>query len=207
MIPLTFKSELVACVLVGRSGTQKTVNWEDRDLLKMAGKQAAVHFAQYQTDKTLMERHQFESFNRLSAYVVHDLKNILAQQSLLLSNAEKHKSNPDFVDDVFLTIANSVERMERLMGQMRSGVRGSETVTIRLSVALQEVVDSKSQVKPVPRLTVNHDGRLETDPVQLKTVFSHIIQNAQEATEPEGQVTISLDLIRELVRSGDCRYR
>ena len=55
----------------------------DRDLLKVAGRQAGSHLAQFQADQALVESRQFEAFNRLSAYVIHDLKNILAQLSLM----------------------------------------------------------------------------------------------------------------------------
>jgi len=42
--------------------------------------------------------------------VVHDIKNLVAQLSLISSNAEKHKDNPLFMEDVFKTINNSVRK-------------------------------------------------------------------------------------------------
>jgi putative PEP-CTERM system histidine kinase len=126
IVPLMFKGECLGFILVKRSELQKTINWEDRDLLKTAGQQAASHLAQHQADQALMQSRQFEAFNRLSAYIVHDLKNILAQQSLIVANAEKHKHNPEFVDDVIATVKNSVARMTGLMAQMRSGERGAK---------------------------------------------------------------------------------
>ncbi|MGV6806335.1 MAG: XrtA/PEP-CTERM system histidine kinase PrsK [bacterium] len=190
--PLWFQSDLIGFVLIKRSGTNTHINWEDRDLLKMAGKQAAINLAQNQADRKLMEAHQFDSFNRLSAYVIHDLKNILAQQSLLLSNAEKHKTNPDFVDDVLLTIENSVARMERLMVQMREGVRGEKVSEFLLSSVLQDVVNARSAAQPTPRLAVTNDVTIKADESRLRTILSHLVQNAQEATSPSGEVSVSL---------------
>ncbi|MCZ6829565.1 MAG: PEP-CTERM system histidine kinase PrsK, partial [Gammaproteobacteria bacterium] len=113
LIPLLFNSKVLGLVLIEKSSVIMTINWEDRDLLKVAGQQAASQLAQYQANLALVQARQFEAFNRLSAYVVHDLKNILAQQSLIVSNAEKHKDNPAFIDDVIGTVRNSVERMTR----------------------------------------------------------------------------------------------
>ena len=124
LVPLLFRARAIGCVLLARSDVHGAINWEDRDLLKTAGLQAAGQLAQYQSDRALVQAQQFEAFNRLSAYVVHDLKNILAQQSLIVSNAEKHIHKPEFVDDVIDTVRNSVARMTRLMEQMRSGSRG-----------------------------------------------------------------------------------
>ena len=41
----------------------------------------------------------------------HDLKNLLAKQSLIVSNAGKHWDTPAFINHVIQTIENSVTRM------------------------------------------------------------------------------------------------
>lgn len=148
IVPLMFKGECLGFILVKRSELQKTINWEDRDLLKTAGQQAASHLAQHQADQALMQSRQFEAFNRLSAYIVHDLKNILAQQSLIVANAEKHKHNPEFVDDVIATVKNSVARMTGLMAQMRSGERGAKAKPVNLGELLVKVVDTTTGREP-----------------------------------------------------------
>ena len=79
----------------------------------------AVHLAQFEADKRLAESRQFEAYHRLTAFVMHDLKNLAAQLSLIVSNAEKHKRNPEFVDDAISTIANSTGRMQRLIEQLQ----------------------------------------------------------------------------------------
>ena len=193
MVPLLFRESLLGLLVLGHSEVQKSLNWEDRDLLKMAGKQAAVHLAQHQADEALMQARQFEAFNRLSAYIAHDLKNILAQQSLIVANAERHKHNPAFVDDVIETVRNSVERMTRLMAQMRQGTRGGRPELFDLNQLLREVVERRSASRPIPELELL-DAPLcvEADREQLATVFGHLVQNAQEATPDDGQVWIRL---------------
>ena len=193
IVPLMFNKDLQGILLLKHSPLQQTINWEDRDLLKTAGRQAASHLAQYLANQALIEARQFDAFNRLSAYVVHDLKNILAQQSLLISNAQKHKHKPEFVDDMITTVGNSVNRMTGLMEQMRSGVRGSEPAALRLSELLQDAVTSREGLDPKPRLTIAaQDCIVLSDKERLQTVFGHLIQNAQEATERTGRVDVKL---------------
>jgi putative PEP-CTERM system histidine kinase len=193
LVPLLFKGNITGFIVLGKSGVQKTINWEDRDLLKTAGQQAASLLAQHQADQALLQARQFEAFNRLSAYIVHDLKNILAQQSLILSNAEKHKRKPEFVDDVIRTIENSVSRMTRLTEQMRSGIRGANPVDLDLAQVLAEIIVNHSYQEPVPEPDLQpSEFIVQADKEQLSTVFGHIIQNAQEAAGKNGQVKIRL---------------
>ena len=194
IIPLFFGDSVIGLVLLGKPEVIHSMNWEDHDLLKVAGRQAASELAQYNFNRELVQARQFEAFNRLSAYVVHDLKNILAQQSLIVSNAEKHKHNPAFVDDMVSTVQNSVNRMTRLMEQMRSGMRGMPARDIEINSLLKDVVARHCVRHPQPQLKLN--GRRLTAPAdreQLATVFGHMIQNAQEACRKNGIVEVELD--------------
>ncbi len=191
IIPLMFGSKLHGILLLRHSQLQHALNWEDRDLLKTAGRQSASHLAQYLASSALVEARQFDAFNRLSAYVVHDLKNILAQQSLMISNAEKHKHNTEFVDDMIATVSNSVERMTKLMKQMRTGMREAELQRVDLNAIIQNAVNARNVDEPQVNLNVEVNGiYIECDHDQLCTVFGHLIKNGQEACEKHGRVGI-----------------
>jgi len=193
IIPLLFGDRLQGILLLRESDLMRNLNWEDRDLLKVAGRQAASHLAQYQVDKALVESRQFEAFNRLSAYVIHDLKNILAQLSLMVANAQKHKHNPEFIDDMVDTVRNTVDRMSNLMAQLRSGTRQTEQQVFSLAELLEAVVAENELRPPIPELVlVDSMSRLECDRDRLKTVFEQLVQNAQEATKEDGHVTVRL---------------
>lgn len=195
LIPLLFGDQLQGILLLRESELSVDLNWEDRDLLKVAGRQAASHLAQYQADQALMESRQFEAFNRLSAYVIHDLKNILAQLSLMVANAQKHKHNPEFIDDMVDTVNNSVERMSKLMVQLRSGADHTEQQEFRLAELLDEVVSEGQLREPAPTFeAISRAGeiKLNCDRDKLRTVFGHLIQNAQEATTKSGSITVRL---------------
>jgi hypothetical protein len=46
----------------------------------------------------------------MSAFVVHDLKNIVTQLSLMLKNAKRLRDNPEFQQDMLMTVESSLER-------------------------------------------------------------------------------------------------
>ena len=112
---------------------------ENLDLLKTVGMQAASYLALHQAAEALAEARQFEGFNRLSAFVIHDLKNLIAQLSLVAKNAARHKHNPEFIDDAVSTIDNAVSKMNRLMAQLQSADVTGENRHIDLASELREL--------------------------------------------------------------------
>jgi putative PEP-CTERM system histidine kinase len=210
VVPLLFRDGLEGLLFLARTDLKSNVNWEDRDLLKTAGRQAAALHAQQRANAALIEARQFDAFNRLSAYVIHDLKNILAQQSLMVANARKHRDNPAFIEDMISTVENSVKRMQRLMEQMRSGLREAAPSPVDLKAVLEKVAAARSAARPSPRLQLDtmRAVTVVADSERLSTVFGHLVQNAQEATPDDGDVTIHLStdtgLARILIRDTGC---
>jgi putative PEP-CTERM system histidine kinase len=193
VVPLIHHEQLLGFVVLARSKGKIKFNWEVIDLLRTAGRQAASYLAQLEAAKALLVARQFESFNRMSAFVVHDLKNLIAQLSLLLSNAHKHKHKPEFQEDMIGTVTNSVEKMERLLFQLRGNYSLERPAAVALPDLLRAVVSVRSVLKPAPELelggeaisVVAHDTRLER-------VIGHLVQNAIEATPPNGRVAVQL---------------
>jgi putative PEP-CTERM system histidine kinase len=171
------------------------LTYEDRDLLKTVGRHVATQLAQHDADRRLAESRQFEAYNRLTAFMMHDLKNAVAQLGLVVSNAQRHKRNPDFVDDAIGTIANAVERMTRLIEQLRDTPRRATARPVRIDELIHQAVARCGLHPPVPTLTVATDQPVHVlaDPERFAAVLDHVLRNAQEAT-PEGSVSVQLGL-------------
>jgi len=192
IVPLLHEERLLGFLTMEHSRAGQSLHWEERDLLKTAGRQAASYLAQMQTLQALAEAQQFEAFNRLSAYVIHDLKNLIAQLSLVVSNAHRHRDNPAFLKDAIATIEHAVERMNRLMQQLRGGARVANAETLDLVALAGEAVESRSGMQPIPRLAkVDEKLPVRAERERLLSVLNHLIQNAQEATPADGSVSLS----------------
>ena len=147
MVPLQSAGNVLGIILLYKAPGPPRLNYEDRDLLKTVGNHIAVHLAQAKSDSLLAEAQQFETYNRLTAFLMHDLNNLIAQQSLIVDNAEKHKRNPEFVDDAISTIAGSVERMKRVMRQLKTGRSESPAKPTDLKFIVSAAVDRCSAKK------------------------------------------------------------
>ncbi|HOL65499.1 MAG TPA: PEP-CTERM system histidine kinase PrsK, partial [Accumulibacter sp.] len=182
------------------------VNWEVNDLLKTAARQAGAFLGQMQASEALLDVRKFDSFNRMSAFVVHDLKNIVAQLSLMLKNAERHRGNPEFQEDMLMTVEHSVERMRQLMLQLREGATPLDGPRgIDLSDVVRRIQTAKSgqgrdvEVMLEERLVARgHEDRVER-------VIGHLVQNALDATEKGGRVWVRVarQAVQALVEVGD----
>jgi len=194
LIPLMVGNQMIGFVVLASSRTRIDVNWEVNDLLRTAGSQAAGFLAKMQATEALLEARKFDAFNKMSAFVVHDLKNIVTQLSLMLKNAERHRDNPEFQEDMLMTVDHSVERMRQLMMQLREGATPPGTACgVNLPDVIQRIQKEKMdqgrsvEIKLRDRVaTRGHEDRLER-------VIGHLVQNALDATNPTGSVWVSLE--------------
>ena len=193
LVPMFSSGELLGLILLYRAPAIGRLNYEDRDLLKTVGNHIAVHLAQARADSMLAESQQFEAYNRLTAFLMHDLNNLIAQQSLIVSNAEKHRRNPDFVDDAVSTIAGSVERMKRVMQMLKSGGAENPVRKTELKFIVSTAVDRCSSQSPVPELLLHDSGScVNVNPEELIMVLTHLIRNAQDACERDSEVVVEV---------------
>lgn len=184
------------------------LTYEDRDLLKTVGRHVATQLAQRDSDRRLAESRQFEAFNRLTAFMMHDLKNSVAQLRLVVTNAERHKRNPEFIDDAIGTIANAVERMTRLIDQLRDQAAAGAAARsyVQLDELVTHAVGRCSLRLPAPQFERwgKEPMYVKADPERLGAVVEHVIRNAQDATQETsalrdggtgGSVTVQLGTV------------
>lgn len=193
VVPLIMQGKLSGFMLLMQPRSRVALNWEVIDLLKIAGNQAASYLAQQEAANALMVARQFESFNRMSTFVVHDLKNLVSQLSLLIPNAEKHRNNPEFQRDMLDTVTHSVQKMKLLLQKLSRSESPERLVPLAVDKVLIQAVALKAAFEPHPTVEIG-DASLKVlaDRERLERVLGHLIQNAIEATPKDGKVTVSL---------------
>lgn len=195
VVPLIVGEALVGYAVLARARTPIDLDWEVTDLLKTAARQAAVFLAQVQATEALLEARKFDAFNRMSAFVVHDLKNIVTQLSLLLKNAQRHRDNPEFQQDMLATVENSLDKMRQMMLQLREGQapaagRPSGVDLAPIAQRLAAMASERGrelEVGVIERvMTRGHEERIER-------VLGHLVHNALDATRPGQRVWLRLE--------------
>ncbi len=195
ILPLVTANELVGFMMLTRPTVDTALTWEDLDLLKAVGRQLADYLKRHEQAEMLAESRQFDAYNKLVAFIIHDLNNLIAQQALVVKNADKHKGNPEFFEDTIQTISNSVSRMTNLLAKLNR--REAELVkSLSMHELLIKAIDHCSQHQPTPELSIpDGDYYVKADRDRLGMAITHLIKNAQEATTKNGWVKISLNKI------------
>lgn len=197
VIPLQTPENLIGFVVLSSPRTAFEIDWEVLDLLKTAQRQAAGYLDRMLAAEALLEARKFDSFNRMSAFVVHDLKNLVAQLSLMLKNAERHRDNPEFQQDMLETVAHVEARMRGLMTQLQEKRSIDPPRAVELVGVLRSVCERRRNQHPQPTLNVNAGARFQVSahPERLERIIGHVVQNALDATPDDGKVSLSAERI------------
>ena len=197
LVPLMLQDRLFGVLLLQEPRSALRLNWEVIDLLKVAASQVAGYLALQETTTALMTARQFESFHRMSTFIVHDLKNLVAQLSLMIPNAKLHLDNPEFQQDMLDTVEHGVQKMKLMLQKLQRSDAPEAAGPIELAAMLAQMVAQMVVLRgsATPRLVLRCDepglcvmaahGRLER-------VLGHLLQNAIEATPHDGEVALRL---------------
>ncbi|WP_097461245.1 XrtA/PEP-CTERM system histidine kinase PrsK [Mangrovitalea sediminis] len=193
IVPLYLGNELYGIVLIGEPYTRVELNWENFDLIRVVARQTCNFLAQSDAQSRLSRAMQFEAVNKASAFMVHDLKTLIAQLSLLVRNAPKHRENPAFIDDMIRTTEHAVNKMSNLVEHIKKPSDEARAQVLDLPPIVRDIVSQQARQKPEP-IYVGPETNIhvKADPDQLRGVLGHLVQNAQDATPRDGEVSITL---------------
>lgn len=201
VVPLPHHSRLAGAIVLARPPVPRALDWEDFDLLKAAGRQLASYLAEERALEALAEAERFEEFNRRFAFIMHDIKNLVSQLTLVARNAERHADNPAFRADMVATLQDSAGRMNDMLARLSQHHRGRSEAPVATPLAplARRVAKARRAQHPVEVIAAG-DPLAIADPATLETLLGHLVQNAIEASEPGAPVTIAVDAQQEEAR-------
>ncbi len=195
LIPLNHVGTVIGLIVLARPRAPRTLDWEDFDLLRLLGRQAASYLAEQTAAGELAESRQFERFSRRTTFVMHDIKNLVSQLSLVSSNMEKHGDNPEFRKDMTVVMAEAIARMHRLMERIRADHEPRPTDTVICIRSLVAAIVAAKGSDPIQLTGTSDDGApvsVRADDERLRAIFNHLIQNAVDASGPDGWVQVAI---------------
>ncbi|HEX7821219.1 MAG TPA: XrtA/PEP-CTERM system histidine kinase PrsK [Sphingobium sp.] len=197
LVPLIHHGALTGAVLLARPPGRGGVDWEDLDMLRVVARQLAVTLSEQRQQRALAEGQRFDEFNRRFAFILHDIKNMVSQVSLLAANAERHAENPAFRADMVLTLRETADRMNDLIARLArpEQTRPGERATCDIAEVVRAMT---TQGMARERVMLSGETRLivQGDAARLTQALAHLVQNAIDATPAHGPPVL-LTLSRE----------
>jgi len=193
--PLMAGAELVGVVVVGprRGGVHSS---EDLDLLTTVGFQAGNALLAARLASELAEGRELETINRLSTFVVHDLKNCIAGLSMLLRNAQSRMGDPSFRVSCLDGVAESIASMERIVARVGAAGAGrdADDGAVGLADAVREAITGAGvggTASPVRvRMSIPEEILVGVGRGDLALVLRNLLSNSREAMGGSGEIDI-----------------
>jgi len=205
ILPLMINEELFGFIHLEQPQVARTLDIEDIDLLNTVTDHVALALFLNEADAQLQVAQRFKDLDQMTAFLVHDLKTVFSQLSLLVENAGAHKQNPDFIDDMIDTVDHTTQKMQRLLEQLRNPEKEIILIKFPLIPLIEEIVDSYQHLPARLKMICDLDKTptLRADRQQLISAIRHIVQNGVESVGKNGQVKIFIkrldDTVVELV--------
>jgi putative PEP-CTERM system histidine kinase len=191
VVPVFHFQRMIAVVVLHRPPVSRALDWEDLDVLRIAGQQAASYLAESQSQAALSEAKRFDEFNRRFAFIMHDIKNLASQLSLLASNAERHADKPAFRADMVETLKISSGRLQDLLVRLspRERSKSAEAGRTLIEPVLTGIA---SEVKARRALFVGCQAGLAAwgDEGAIRQIVQHLVVNAIDASPAETPVQL-----------------
>ena len=196
VVPLKKGEHLLGMITLGAEMKRNEFIAEDYELLKTIAQQASGAIFSAQVIDEVAITKEAESFHKISSFLVHDLKNLVSSLSLVLQNAERNISKPDFQKDLLSTLLNTIEKMKRLIENLSTLPKELDIKKARIDInqLVNEALES-SKVEQLKSVQVSRDlndlPSIQGDGEYIKKVFINLVLNAIQSL-PGGRGRVEL---------------
>ena len=200
MIPLFVGDQLVGMIGLGPEFTGGHYGRDDFDLLSAICTQTASAILVVRTADKLARARERLAWDKLSAFVLHDVKNAATILSLVRENAREHIQNPEFQQDMLAAVDDALKRMDKVQERL-SMIKGEREPVYRnfelgqfLNKSCQQISAQLGRIKNEVKCETKI--KLYTDPNFLFRILENLLLNAFEAAGD--RTTIKIDAIKDI---------
>ena len=195
VLPLNHFGALIGFVVLARPRAQFKLDREAFDLLRVVGREIASRVAEQRAMQVLTQTQQLREYSQRFAFVIHDIKNVSGQLSMLLTNAEVYADNPEFQRDMLATVRASVGKITRLLSRLQAERQERDHALVTPSERLRGLIDGIGTTHQRDIALVDHSGGAGAaiDPDAFDAVLTHLLNNAIEASDTEIRVEMRLE--------------
>ena len=196
-VPLRAAEQMVGIMTLSEKIFYEPLTFEDSDLLKTVADQAAASLLNIRLSEYLRQAKELEAFQAMSAFFMHDLKNLASKLSLVTQNLPIHLDNPEFRSDVLKTISQSVAKINTMSSRLsllsqKLELNPQATDLNELVKSTLEDMHAYTYIKGTVSVDLNALLPVSIDREQIHKVIENFVMNASDALDgPGGTIVIS----------------
>lgn len=189
-VSLNAAGQLIGIMTLSEKVFYEPLSFEESELVKTIADQAAAGLLNLRLSERLRQTRELEAFQSMSAFFMHDLKNLASKLSLVTQNLPVYMDNPEFRADALRTISQSVAKINTMSSRLSLLSQKLELAFSRTD--LNELVavtvsDVKGYVQAPISLDPGAVPPLSIDREQIHKVLENLLMNASDALGPDGQ--------------------
>ncbi|MDH3973637.1 MAG: PEP-CTERM system histidine kinase PrsK [Deltaproteobacteria bacterium] len=167
---------------------------DDFEFLTAVTTQAAVQLKNITLSQELIQVKEVDMFNKMSSFIMHDLKNLTNSLSLVSQNAAKNMDNPEFQKDAVKAIDNTVNRMKSLIEKLSSAPKKMDLKKERVDIkalihnSMKKIMGKEKKVVCTAHL--NDLPFIYADPHSIEMVLINLLTNAYDAINNNGIISV-----------------
>ncbi|MBC7962368.1 MAG: PEP-CTERM system histidine kinase PrsK [Steroidobacteraceae bacterium] len=192
VVPLIDGEHIEGFIMLGRVTKEDEVYiYEDYDLMKTIARQAALAILHQKLSEQITLAREIEAIGKVATFVAHDLKNQVSNLSLIVENAARHISNPEFQQDMLVSLGNTVEKMQKLIASLKN--LGEKELYTPQSANLLELVKNTAALFAGSKVIVSGTAQMvRVDVEEIQKVVMNLLMNAVEASAPDQQLVLEV---------------
>lgn len=181
-IPIFREDKLDGFVLLGPPiNPREEYDEEDFELMDTMARHIASALLNMRLLDQLARSREMEIMGKVSAFVLHDLKNHVYTLSLMVENARKFIGNPEFQKDLVESLGSTVGKMKILIAQLK-GLPDRQTLK-RAPVGLLTLARESTRLLSQERIDFRGDDvQVMVDGEEMGKVALNLCLNALEAS-------------------------
>ncbi len=194
-VPLRATGKLIGIMTLGKRVMDQPLSFEDYELLRTMGDQSAAALLNLKLSEKLCQTKELEAFQVMSAFFMHDLKNLASRLSLVSRNMPKYYDNEEFRQDAMRTVSQSVDKIKGVCTRLSLLSRTLEVNPreTRLDELVRSTVSGMNGVLRSHVETHISEGLplLPIDGEQMRKVLENLLINASEAMGEDGHIRVA----------------
>ncbi len=210
LFPIRHEENLLGILLI--SAKNRHFDSEDLMIIRMFSESVGTAIFRDRIQRERIEQKQFESFNHMASFIVHDIKNQIATLSLVTKNAHANIGNPEFHPLLLRSLENCSGNLDNLIKRLQSPPKKEllsktlfncndivRSVIEQAGLGLPSHISIRTELSEIPLVSA--------DATALSYILDNLIINAIEAIgKKEGMISCATGALTSMVHEDTCRF-